>query len=155
MSNWIKSLKEKIIEYWITIPLAITGYLLTKTYDDIVVLVLPEIIHKVPSILLLKLLLLSVLLNLALFFAFYIIKNKYDFSETTIINGIYWDHMFNPLCPSCKTPLHQESLNKDPLFIPKLICPNGHFNKHLMDGGVAIHPDTFRYELLKVNKIIK
>lgn len=134
MPDWIKTLQQKIVEWWITIPLGITAYLLSKIYGDLVVLVLPEIMNKVPSILLLRLLLLSLLLNLALFFTIYIKRNRYHEFEPTINYGIYWDYMYHPLCPSCKAPLHQEELTIVQIMQqipPKLICPNGHFNKRV------------------------
>ena len=156
MPDWIKTLQQKIVEWWITIPLGITAYLLSKIYGDLVVLVLPEIMNKVPSILLLRLLLLSLLLNLALFFTIYIKRNRYHEFEPTINYGIYWDYMYHPLCPTCKAPLHQEELTRLQLIYgpPKLICPNGHFNKHLVAGGEKLYPDKIRYDFLKINKML-
>ena len=157
MPNWIKTLQQKIVEWWIAIPLGIAGYLLSKIYSDLVVLVLPGIMNKVPLILSLRLLLLSLLLNVALFFTLYIKRNRYHEFEPTINYGIYWDHMYHPLCPSCKSPLHQEELTTMQIVKhvpPKLICPNGCFNKHLTDHGIKMHPDKIRYDFLKLNNMI-
>ena len=65
--------------------------------------------------------------------------------------------MYHPLCPSCKSPLHQEELTDMQLFQrvpPSLICPNGHFNKYLMINGIKMHPDKVRYDFLKLNKML-
>ena len=121
MPNWVKTLQTKIMEWWIAIPLGITGYLLSRIYADLVVLILPEIMKKVSLILLLRLLLLSLLLNVALFFTIYVKRNKYREFEPTINYGIYWDYMYHPLCPSCKSPLHQEELT--PMQIMKQVPP--------------------------------
>jgi hypothetical protein len=155
MPDWIKTLRQKIVELWIAIPIGMMGYLLSKIYADLVVLVLPEIMNKVPSILLLSLLSLSVLLNLALLFILYIKRNKYKIWKPTIQYGVYWDHMYNPLCPSCKAPLHQEEINTStfPPPIPKLICPNGHFSKHLIENNIKLHPDKVRWDHFELNKM--
>ena len=137
-----------------------TGYLTLKLLDLIIYPMLPELYKRLDTKSALMLVLLLIVMVLALLFIlimFWIDSKEHKAIEPSINYGIYWDHMYQPLCPSCKAPLHQEELSMMQIMQgmpPKLICPNGHFNKYLMYDGEKMHPDKIRYDFLKLNKML-
>lgn len=136
------------------------GYLTLKFLDLIIYPMLPDIYKRLDTksaLLLVLLLTVIVLALLLLLIKFWVDSKEYKAVEPLINYGIYWDHMYHPLCPSCKAPLHQEELTTIQIMQqvpPKLICPNGHFNKHLMANDEKMHPDKIRYDFLKLNKML-
>lgn len=155
--DYIKKTLEPYL--WAGITGAI-GYLGMKILDLIIYPLLPQIYKTLEpkSALLLALLAFSLFLATFVFLLRAISKEKeYKVPEPTTDYGIYWDYMHQPLCPSCKAPLNQEEspIKTNHNFIPKLICPNGHFDKHLISNNIRLHPDKIRYEYFKINNMIK
>lgn len=136
------------------------GYLSLKFLDLIIYPMLPELYKRLDTksaLLLVLLLTVIVLALLLLLIKLWKDSKEYKVPEPSINYGVYWDHMYHPLCPSCKAPLHQEDLTALQVIQrvpPKLICPNGHFNKHLMANGEKMHPDRVRYDFLKANNML-
>jgi len=135
------------------------GYLSLKLLDLIIYPMLPGLYKRLDTKSALLLVLLSSVIILALLLLlikFWVESKEYKLPEPTIHYGVYWDYMYQPLCPSCKAPLHQEELTRLQLISgpPKLICPNGHFNEYLIAGGEKLYPDGVRYDFLKINKML-
>lgn len=151
---------EQAKKYLLAGILGALGYLTLKFMDLIIYPMLPELYKKLDTksaLLLVLLLIVIVLALLLLLIKLWLDSKEHHEFEPTINYGIYWDYMYQPLCPSCKAPLHQETLTEMQTFQripPKLICPNGHFNKYLIVNGEKMHPDNVRYDYLKLNNML-
>lgn len=149
-------LKEQAHKYLPQMLAGAIGFLTWKILNFLIFPMLPELYKIIDIKSVLLLLILSVLLN----FAFLILiivsifkENKNQIPEPRLYYGIYFDWLFNPLCPSCKSPLQVESLTIEKQYFlnkPKLICPNGHYNQIPTDDiGTELHIASMRATLIK------
>lgn len=160
MPHWVDRIKE---EMPLAIAMGLTGILsllLKKIWGSVYPLIPKDLLSQIPQTTLMYITLLCLILTFAsLAFSCFLMLTKSKTNkipEPTIHYGIYWDYLFKPLCPSCKAPLRVEDIGSFPLMplfgeevVPKLICPNGHFNNHLVNNlGYILHPSKARSELM-------
>lgn len=156
-------IKNKLINSLVAGPPLVMLWLLRQIYMDLAPLIPKEWFANIPPIAAIKIIILLAILNLlTVAYCIYLIfkEKEHKMPEPTLSYGIYFDYTFQPLCPSCKTPLQIESVPIEQQIMklkkPKLICPNGHYKQVPTDDlGIELHIANLRSTLIMEHFNIK
>jgi hypothetical protein len=151
-------LKEQVEKHIPSLIIGALAFLSMAIINRLILPILPQLNKIIDTESALLLLTLSIVINLAfliLIIVTLVNENRHQMPEPTLHYGIYFDYTFQPLCPSCKTPLQVESISlQDQIMChknPKLKCPNGHYNQAPTDDlGTELNIAKLRTTLIKV-----
>lgn len=108
----IDTIKESSTKYFLSSLFGLLILLIGAIYQDILPILYPEIIQKLPKEVFLKITTLAILLfvlSSVLSFIFYLkLKNK-----LTPKFGVVWDKGKEPYCPNCEKPLKKYTFELD------------------------------------------
>jgi len=98
----LQELQKKLLEHSVSIVVTLLTGLFLLAGKEIMVLLSPQVLDKLPKKAALSLFLLSLLVN-CIMCAWVIIL--YRSRQLTLRFGLYWDKDLNPYCPVCQSPL--------------------------------------------------